>query len=352
MSLAVVPVSEVGRAEWSAFADRCEQCWLFHRPEANEPEDPDFHGFAVLRDGRVLGLCMLYAARLAGARVLTYRRGYAGLGLAENDPAVYEEVGRHLAGLAGRSRCSAIQMILPSCAPGNAGRRFEDSHLPRLGFAEGIAWGNSAKPVESYTSMVDLSQSPEAIFRAFSKTSATKCRQAARLEIELRIDRDWGAFESNHRATFQRSGAPPFSADHLAWLRALEEAGFAKLLNYYHQGRSVASLLLLIDKGRATYFASGVQPDYYAHGLSASIHRDAMLHLKAQGIEWYELGQSFPTLAPSKLHSIGQFKRTFGGERWPVLAGTLVVSRLGYAAGLVGPRLVRGAIARGMGRRG
>lgn len=353
LSVGIRPVGEIAHGDWLSFVEESDECWLYHHPKVHPRGAP---GFGVLVGERLVGLCLLGSARAAGSRVLTYGIGPAGLALLPEAarPEVYARVRAHLLTLAKKAGACAVFQVLPALAPAHRQRTFAESHLARLGFRPGIPWGDSQTEIASYTSIIDLTQDEAAILKGFTKSAKAKCKLAAKLPLSctelIREDRDadWSDFITNHVATFTRTGARPFAPERIVWLRDMVAEGLARLLNFHHAGRCVASLVLMQYKRRAFYFASGVQDDYYAHGLAASLHWEAMRRLKAEGYLAYELGQSYPRLAPSKMYNIGQFKRSFGGELKETLAGTLVVAPFAYATGFKGPRILKKLLVKGV----
>lgn len=345
----VISLKNIPRCDWASFVDNCDECWFFHHPEAQTVNDPAFQGFALCNAGKLQGLYILYARRILGTSILTYHAGAAALALDHNiqDNATYEMITNHLTSLAKKNHCSAIYSILSMCAPANMNKSFEDSHLAKLGFKEGLPWGDSLTPSLSYTSIINLTLPIQKIYKDFYKTSKTKCKRALRLNLRVELisrennDREWQNFINNHLATFQRSGGTAFNHIMLDWLKHLVFMGFAQLINFYHHQQCVASLLLITYKKRASYFASGIQPSYYDLGLPAYMHWVAIQAFADQGYEWYELGQSYPQLAPCKLHHLGQFKRTFGGIKPTILAGTFITSPVRYSTGLLAPKFAK-----------
>ncbi len=98
-----------------------------------------------------------------------------------------------------------------------------------------------------------------------------------------------------------------------------------KIALAFHEGKPVASALLLCYKGATTYFAGGM--DYDAHRLSPHnlLFWETMRWAKAEGGSWYEMGPYFPYLSPeAKMARIGNFKREFGGRAFVLFEGMLV----------------------------
>lgn len=355
--LEFVPLQDLPQSQWLEYVDKSNECWLFHKPEMQDINDPNFHGFAITYENRLMGLCILYKQRVLGINVLTYKRGEAGLALEPSlrAPNYYESICQHLVHLAKKNRCAAIFLTLPIISPQCADYDYKNSHLNRLNFKKGMPWGNSPRLIDTITSLVDLSQPLADIYHAFSKSSKQKCKISEKLNLRVKYikkltdETDWHDFVTNHKATFSRSGAIPFSSVMIDFLRKTLKVGHALLINFYQGNRCIASLYLLTYKKKASYFASGVQPEYYGQGVSAYIQWVAMQYLVEHGYTWYDMGKSFPSLKNSndkKLYNIGKFKAMFGGIKCPSLAGTFIVTPISYYIGFYLPRIMRETLLR------
>jgi len=340
----IVPLSSVRLSDWEDFVNDCDECWLYHHPVFLEMEDPQSMSFAVLDQGRVSGGCVLHLAHSGIGNVLSGGFGPDGLaflpGVARR---AYPLVREYLVERARRCGCHAVQMNLPILAPAYRNVEYLDTHLYRLGFTNTLRWGTSTHYTPSYTTIIELGLSLDDIFRQFSSSVRQKCQRASGISFShefLQQDATslaWEAFLSNHDATMRRGGAQSLPAPLLMKMRQLLVKGFAALINFKADDRIFASLLLLTYKQSAFYFSSGVQSDAYDDGFSAQLHWIAVQELKRRGYERYEVGQFYPLLRGTKLHRLGEFKRMFGGNKRPVLAGELVTHELRFVGLDLGP---------------
>ena len=331
--LRILPLTGVDEKAWAQFVEDCDQCWLFHHPDFFDISDPDSRSFAILDDDKIVGGCILMVNRSGLGRVLGYRYGGAGLAVRRRiSSAEYSRIKNYIVDLARENACHAIQMNLPRLAPGNLGSSYLDTHLYQLGFGDSLRWGASPLYSPSFSTILDLAQSNDSIWRDFSELIRRKCKLAAKLGFDVEFLQNgaarsaWDAFERTHAQTMMRGGANELPSALRARLSKLVLNDKAAILNLSRYGDVIASLLLLTYKNAAFYFASGVVAEAYDSGFAAQLHWSAVEELRRRGYAIYEIGQYFPALGKSKLKSIGDFKRMFGGYKRRVLAGELVVN--------------------------
>lgn len=337
MSFQIIPLNFIPRQHWRSFVDECDECWLFHHPDLAPIDDPDSRSFALLRNGILIGGCILFINRSGLGKVLGYRIGAAGLALKVRlNAKEYSKISEYLRQIARSNNCHAIQIFLPSLSPANLQKNYLDSHLAKIDFNQSLRWGNNTDYVPSFTTIIDLEESLDSIFNKFSESICQKCKKFKKNAFEYRVlngmvaDNDWHDFVANHQATLERSGSPPLSTDLLVKLRGLVTNSLGVLINIYFDSKCQAGLLILTYKKSGFYFASGVNPETYQSGVAAYIHLLAIEELKSRGFKYYEVGQFYPTLTGTKLHTLGEFKRMFGGFKQQVLAGELIIDKGRY----------------------
>ncbi len=337
MKIDCVPLQTLTRSDWLTFVENCDECWLFHHPDLVMPDLPESRSFGVLENGALVGGCILYVNRQGMGKVLGGRVGPAGLALKKGvSKKAIPIIREYLIDQARKSGCHGIQMSLPILAPANRKGSYLDSSLYSMEFTDHLRWGRNTDYVPSFSTVIDLSGEMSQIFGGFTKSVKEKCKKAGKVGFQAHFvtgvadEEGWKEFVTNHSLTLARGGGAPLPASLLGRLKKLVELGLATLLNVYAEGACQASLLLLTYKGAVNYFASGVKPEAYSSGVAAFIHFLGMQEMKRRGFSVYEMGQSFPTLAGTKLHDLGEFKSMFGGEKWPVLAGELIVSDWRY----------------------
>lgn len=331
--LRIVPLTALGEGQWADFVARCDECWLYHHPDFTDLNDRNCRAFGIVEGASIVGGGILYVNRSGLGKVLGHRYGAAGLAALPGIAArAYPMIKEHLIKVAREEGCHAIQMALPLLAPAHANAEYLDSHLCRLGFGDSLRWGTLISYSPSYSTVIDLDRSKDTIWREFSELIRRKCKLAARQAFEADFLQkgieaaDWDAFEGNHEATMLRGGAQALPANLRQRLHNLVLQGHAAVLNIKREGNTIASLLMLTYKRAAFYFASGLSEEAYRDGFAAQLHWSAIQELARRGYVAYEIGQFYPALAGTKLRTLGEFKRMFGGTKRRVMAGELVVN--------------------------
>lgn len=345
--------------EWDAFVDRCDEAWVSHRA-AFIASVPYNESFSISIDGVLQGICVLGRERRRMGAYLT-GPGIALQAQARTEP-VYRAVRARLCELAARSRCEAVEFVLPPMAPANWRRQFADSGLRACALSSDIRWRHSWERLPAYFSVIDLGLDLEQLLRQFSKGQKANVKRCAKQGLQASVktgagvdDRDWSDFVRLHHLTYARTGGVPFAAGRLEWLLKLARTGKAALVNGVVDGGCVTSLLLTIDKGGAFYYAGGAQDEARRQGVMAWGQFAAMSWLKERGFAHYCVGFTVPALSGTETGGIGDFKKRFGGEQWPMLCGDLVVRATPYLFRHHGSDLVRGCAAlarRALGRIG
>jgi hypothetical protein len=345
MDVQFVDFHDISVPIWNTFVDSCDECWAYHKAEYIQADIANSHSFAILEGGKMCGVCVLYSGRERFGRIL---RG-PGLSLdnSVSKKKLYPIIKDYLKSLANRNRCCAIQFSFPILAPAFSRLGFLNSHLLNLGFSSSLRWGYGIHYLPSYTNVLDLRGTVEDIFSGFSKGHKWDCHKCEKMTPSYEYhdghleDRLWNDYISIHLETYERTGTKPFSREYLNRLRSFIERGLMALGNLYIGTECIASVLLVTYKKRAFYLAGGIRENKEIRHCGTYIHLLTIKELKNRGYEYYELGQSYPSIKESKMGKIGEFKGTFGGEKWPILAGELVVNELAYLLRIIFPNSAR-----------
>jgi hypothetical protein len=349
MNIRFIPFNEVSAEIWAQFVDECDECWIYHKAELIRFNLRDSRSFAIYERDQIIGVCVLYVNKIMLGKVLGSRIGPAGLALKTNiSKKIYPLILDHLKNLARINNCLAIQMELCRLAELNSDKDYLSSYLGNLGFSLGQRYlGTDYLP--SFTIIFDLSKTLEEISNDFSRLVKRKCARFVKGEYQYECfekeisTQSWEEFVINHRATFKLTGATPFPEKTLAFLRGLVENSLGLLINVYVEGSCCASLYLMIYKRRAFFFASGVKSEFYDSGCRTFIYQLAITELKTRGVSFFGIGYFFPSkaLEGTKLYSIGQFKRMFGGEQKLALNGELILNEWLYFFLVILPGYIR-----------
>ena len=335
-SLSFQRYQDTDRRVWASFVDRCDEAWVYHTPEFIEAAAYDC-SFSVLVDGDLQGVCVLGRER---RRLGAYLSG-PGLALlpGAHQAWIYQGLLTKLHHLAVTARCECVEFVLPPLAPANYRRSFPDCVLGQCGFGDGIRWRRASEPLPGYFSVIDLTQDAGKILSAFSKGQKSNVKRCEKLNLRLNaftaydVTADvWADFVNIHKITYARTGGRSFSAEKLGGLYLLARTGRILLVNGYEGAQCVTSLLLAIGKGGAFYYAGGALDVSRQHGVMAWAHYQVICWLKEHGFEHYCMGFTVPALSGTEAGGIGDFKKRFGGEQWPMLCGDLILRPKAFLA--------------------
>jgi hypothetical protein len=331
---------------WDTFVDRCDEAWVNHRTAFVESV-PYSESFSILIDGIMQGICVLGREKRRMGAYLT------GPGIALMPEArtetVYRAVSARLRTLAAQAGCEAVEFVLPPMAPANRRRLFCESSLRACAFSSDIRWRRAWERLPAYFSVIDLRLDLEEILKDFSKGQKANVKRCAKQGLQAVVksgaevtDYDWADFVHLHHTTYARTGGVPFSDSRLERLLTLVRSGKAALVNGVADGRCVTSLLLTIDKAGAFYYAGGALDEARRQGAMAWGQFAAVSWLKQHDFTHYCVGFTVPALSATETGGIGDFKKRFGGEQWPMLCGDLVLRAAPFLIRHHGSDVVRG----------
>lgn len=329
---------------WDAFVELCDCAWVQHRAAFIRSLPYEF-SFSVVIGGMIRGVCVLGRERRRRGAYLT-GPGLALLPSARTEP-VYQAVRAKVAEVACNARCEAIEFSFPPMAPANLRRDIPELVLRGCGLSEHIRWRWAWERLPAYHSVINLQLGLDEILRGFSKgnkASVKRCEKAG-MQATIRTgpdvcERHWEDFIRIHRTTYARSGGTPFSDTRLRSLFELAKSGKAALVSGCRSEECVTALLLAIDKGGAFYLAGGAMDHARQQGAMAWAQYESMIWLKENSFEHYCLGFTVPALSGTDRGGIGDSKKRFGGEQWPMLAGELVVRWLPFVIRHFAPDLM------------
>ncbi len=334
--------------EWMRFVETCDDAWLGHSPFYINAFNNEF-SFSIRLNGALRGVCVLGSSpRRWGA----YLEG-VGMALAPeaHTQQVYEALKKKLKDLAVRAKCQAVEITLHPMAPANINRAFADTVLKRCGFSDGARWRRVWEIHGGFFSSIDLDQDLDAIVRGFSKGNKASVNRCKKLGFSVQIETGetaqrtaWDDFVAIHNHTYLRSGGQPYSQQRLELLFRLVQAGYLTLFTFRRDGICVASLVLSTFKRGAVYFAGGALDEARQQGIMAWAHAQAAHWLQQNGYKQYGIGFTIPALAETKDGAIGTAKKGFGGNKWPMLCGELVLRPVDFFLRQFLPGLIKFAI--------
>lgn len=329
------------KEDWRQFVDLCPEAWLYHRPEMVEgaidgKEYADW-SFSIRRNGEIVGVCVLMRDSIGMGACLS------GPGLAlsphtsrKETTLFAEEIIRQLAGKGG---CQAVRFHLSPLAPGLVGQRYHESTLAELSFSFGVR-GDNLDYQTSYANMIDLSKDLGEILKGFTKGNRANVTKCAAMPFTVDIvagdavsDRQWSDFVDLHRLTFERNSLHTFDEKRLGRLRCAVSEGHIALVSAYKADNCIASIMLEMYKQGLSYSVGCCNEHALKIGAMAFIHYSAMQWGKEKKCLWYCMGSTSPMVHGD----YGDFKKRFGGEKFDLLSGELVLDRKAYMRKIILP---------------
>lgn len=337
--MTVEPLSSDTAAEWDAAVEQFPEAWLYHTTPwvGIESASAKSQAFLVRLDGRVVALCPMYLERWRLAKVLPVTVLHSGR--ARGGPALaphlsprerrsaYAAVFGELDRVAGRQGVDRLYLRLPTLAPAFLPPdRPASNPLAVVRPLAPIRYGGDWERGELVTKIADLSVGVDALFAGLDHNCRKAIRKSHSSGLEI-VEADCidlvRVYHDIHLQSFAHSGAVPASlADLERMWRALHPAGRLGLFLGRLDGHFVAGLLALRFKTAATYWGgSSLVSARHARPNNALMWH-AMQWASRHGCRWFELGPTFPTLAPgSKAGRIGRFKDQFGGTLYAAFEG-------------------------------
>jgi hypothetical protein len=363
----IVPFNQVAADIWNKLVDESVEGWLYHRTEWVELEETEGYqneSFMVFsNEGQPLGIFCVYLSKRGPWWHLWEQ--YLHTGLCRSGPAMAYGLSDkqrrevtifaldYLRKRARIYRANRLEVRLPSLAPAYLPPlRSEVNPLWEYGFSAfpkyGVSGIGRVQGGITLDTIVDLrSSNEEGLFKEMSTMCQRAIRKANRSGVTCvegnglkALESFYRAYESSHLRS--RSAKRPFTFFRKMY-ENLVEKGWMKTFLALHEGRPIASVLLLCYKNVLTYFAGGI--DYSAQQLRPHnlLFWETLRWAQQEGLGWYEIGPYFPYLPEgAKMGQIGHFKRQFGGKIFPLFEGVFFYNW---------PMYLGGALMEEMGRR-
>ena len=256
-----------------AFLARHPDATPFHRPAWSRAVEQgcgqQSHMLVAETCGAVTGVLPLTHVRslLFGTALVSAGFGVGG-GILAADPVSAERLAAAALALADELGCHSVEL--------RGGEIPQGWHV-----AEGT-YANFARP---------LPQGDEAILKSIPRKQRAEVRRAIGFGLDVEIGRDADAHYGVYAESVRNLGTPVFpSALFTAMLDAFGDD--AEILTVRHDGRPVASVLSLYDKGIVYPYWGGGTAE--ARGLRASelMYYELMRHAAARGCTRFDFGRS------------------------------------------------------------
>jgi hypothetical protein len=327
--LTPVPRRSVGVDEWDALVDLSDDAWLLHRDAYAEglgtwPELTDVSFALISPSGATAAIMPLHSS--AVHRLRGYLR-FAELS-SPGGPVVHPSLGKresaatygqalaHAQALAEAANGVSLEVSLAPLAPGRRGDR-----APRVNplLVHGL------KNAVGQTWMVDLRGGKDSVWRGMEGRARTAVRKAEKAGVTVREAHgasDLNLYYDLHAQTYRRTGVRPHPREYFETLwRRLGPSGELMALFAEHAGTVVAAQVFGVYKGAGWYWTAASSTDGTRLAAPNLLQWAAMSRLVEAGCDWYDTGAAYIGPGDSKSHSISDFKRSMGGELYPVFAG-------------------------------
>jgi hypothetical protein len=327
----VITRQQLGQAAWDAAADSSPDAWLWHRYDVCDTAVRDWPGrtdvgFAVLGNHdevQALVPAFVMRRRTSVGVSVRYLSSNGGPALAptlgrSRRQQILETVATELRRLADAARASETTISLPTMAPALRG-----PECPRCSPLLSLGFEN----ISGQTWVADLRCDVETAWKRLEGRARTSIRRAEEAGVTIRrstSSEDWRPFFDLHKITYERLRVPSYP-------EALFRVIFEKLIPAGHCFVQFAELAGAPIA--ATNIACYKEGGYYWHGFSseAGLRTNALTLLIWNGmktlmqsgqLQWFDCGDAI-LHGSSKHRQLSDFKRSFGGELYPIFRARL-----------------------------
>ena len=329
MELEIVDRASIGRERWDAFVGESEEAWLWHcfalQDALSTWRNRLDLSFGILDPNSGGALIAVMPLHLLAHHSLDSLGGPA---FSNKTPSKLRGktltfLREHLIGLAKRHGLPEINISLPAMAPAYSGER-----CPRVNPLLELGCENSL----TQTWVVDLRAGADSVWNAMEGRARTAVRKAMKNDILVREGRrdDLDIYYALHCETYERTSVPPHPKDYFEeiWNEFLLK-GLAVVLLAQHKGEVVAAENFGIFKKRAVYWTGAASRKGLELEANSLIQWTAVQWLILNRFDYYEVGEAFPNVWSGKLRGLNDFKKSFGGDLYPLYRGRINLGLLG-----------------------
>jgi hypothetical protein len=325
MNFNIVNINQVSRDVLNKFVDDCDEAWLWHRYESIEAFNfwhnrMDF-SFVVVENSvqqDIVAVIPLKLIKLKTAKLIEYNmfESIGGPACTTNKYKkgdILEFIGEYLVELCNKYNVNETLLQLCPLAPGYRGTK-----TPRVNPLLSMGFEN----VPSQTWMIDLSIGKEQLWKNIESSKRNKIRKAEKSGVTVRAastPEDLDIYYKLHCDTYERTGMSPHQKKYfeLTW-----ENFLIKHLSYIifaeYSGEVIAAENFAVYKNSAVYWTSASNSKGLELQANSLLQWSAMQWMADHNMEWYETGEAFPHLSSGKLKQLNDFKKSFGGELYPI----------------------------------
>jgi Acetyltransferase (GNAT) domain len=319
-----MPLDEVSKqgldpATWNAVVDTAPAAWLFHRFEFQEtlatwPVYEDL-SFALVdsKGGQVHALVPCH--RRASDALESLGGPVTAQVLGPNQSrAALEQAHAALRQKAATLNLPRVQVRLLAMA-----ERYRGEACPRVNPLLAYGYRNTL----SQTYVVDLRRDEAKIWDRLAPDCRTHVRKAEKEGCTVRLasasKEDLEIYYELHRETYHRTGVSPhpFAYFEAIWRHFVAE-GRAIVFFAERAGQVIAADNEAFYKNAMSGWTAAGKEEAARVGANNLLHWHAMRWARENRAEWYESGEAFPGATEGKSKGLNAFKKSFGGELYPV----------------------------------
>jgi hypothetical protein len=326
---------ELGRQQWDTFVDATDEAWLWHRYDWQDAlatwRGRTDLSFAVLdnRTSEVLALLPIHLVSGKLYRLIPWNTLHSMGGPAFKNNVgdkqrfqVIEFVQQFILGLGRKHSVFEVDLMLTALAPA-----FRGADCPRVNPLLDFA---GCQNTLTQTYVLDLRQSDEVLRAQYSKGARSELKKFEMEGVEIRDAHgtdDLALYYQLHTETYGRTGVPPHPMEYFRHIfEIFIPAGLCRVVFLVREGKVIAAQNTALYKRGGLYWTGASRSDK-SGGENRILMQNQLDHARQVGVEWYEVGEAFPNVASGKAKGLNDFKRSFGGELYPVYRGRLVTNR-------------------------
>lgn len=338
-----VPFDDLTPHQWNAFCEISEEAWLYHDARWVKIESRHFWkenlSFGIVDRDELIGIQPLYLGDF-GFEHLLHSGVHRHTGLALHPKLDFratrtaqKKVMQHIFKLANQRDADRILLNAQNLAPVNSSLRRESIPfwVTNNHFHLGLAFGPSGMMPSPGMStcnadqIVDLSLTEDELFSRLDDRASVRQGMANQLSIEPctasnAVDMYYEIAELSAKRTGESLAPKAYYAEIMA---AFGGSNSAAILVVRHEGKAVAAIFLLINKGGVNFMGGVSNPDYLPYRVNDFMHWSTLLWCKQQGYSQYRLGPSFPEVPTDwPIAKVSKFKTKFGGRSVPIIQGS------------------------------
>lgn len=327
----VVPLVDIDKDRWDAFAGASDEAWLWHRSDlirtlTSWPGRKDL-SFALIEDESNEIFAIFPLHRISNSKFgfsITSLNSLGGPAVKNNlgperKEELLEKAFEQILALSNIEKSVQFDFVLPPVAPAYRDKG-QTANLPKF--------PTKLLEVSTQTYTIDLSTGKTQVWEGFEKRARNAIRKAENLGVKVRVANqtsDLDVYYELHKDTYHRTGVNPHPIEYFDGIwKYFYSKGLAHILFAEVNGQVVAAETFGVYKKGANYWTGAASEKGLACNANSLIQWYAIQHFIDSGLDFYDVGEAFPEAESGKRKGLDRFKRSFGGKLRPFLHGRVV----------------------------